>query len=88
MWKPLYPTSADTTEQREWMGMSFFVLHRGGRTIIGHTGSQAGFLAFLYFDPATGSGVVAAFNTASEAAGGPKPDAFRTIREAALGLLK
>jgi CubicO group peptidase (beta-lactamase class C family) len=88
MWKPRYPTSADTTELREWMGMSFFVLHRGGRTIIGHTGSQAGFLAFLYFDPATGAGVVAAFNTASEAAGGPKPDAFRAIREAALALLQ
>jgi hypothetical protein len=70
------------------MGMSFFVLHRGGRTIIGHTGSQAGFLAFLYFDPATGAGVVAAFNTASEAAGGLKPDAFRAIREAALALLQ
>jgi CubicO group peptidase (beta-lactamase class C family) len=88
MWKPRFPTSADSTEQREWMGMSFFVLHRGGRTIIGHTGSQAGFLAFLYFDPATGAGVVAAFNTASEAAGGPKPDAFRAIREAALALLQ
>ncbi len=88
MWQPRFPTSADSTEQQEWMGMSFFILHRGGRTIIGHTGSQAGFLAFLYFDPATGTGVVAAFNTASEVAGGPKPLAFQRIREAALGFLK
>ncbi len=87
MWQPRFPTSADSTEQQEWMGMSFFILHRGGRTIVGHTGSQAGFLAFLYFDPATGTGVVAAFNTASEVAGGPKPLAFQRIREAALQLL-
>jgi CubicO group peptidase (beta-lactamase class C family) len=45
------------------MGLSFFLVHDGDRSVIGHTGSQAGFRAFFYFQPATRTAVVAAFNT-------------------------
>ena len=37
----------------QWMGLSFFVLDRNGQRILGHTGSQAGFRSFYYFDPET-----------------------------------
>jgi CubicO group peptidase (beta-lactamase class C family) len=91
MWRPLYPTnaSAETNPARaEWMGLSFFVLRRANATFIGHTGSQAGFLAFLYLNPANRAAVVAAFNTTSSAAYEDGRSAFNTIREAALELIK
>ena len=89
MWRPLYPTVLDGTDTpSDSVGMSFFILHRGRTTIIGHTGSQAGFLAFLYLNPATGAGVVAAFNTASDFSEDSKTSAFRVIRDAAIGLIE
>jgi CubicO group peptidase (beta-lactamase class C family) len=87
MWRPLYPTDANPARP-ESMGLSFFILRRGSATFIGHTGSQAGFLAFLYLNPANGAAVLAAFNTASEAAYEDERSAFNTIREAALELIK
>jgi hypothetical protein len=56
--------------------------------LIGHTGSQAGFLSFLYLNPATGVGVVAAFNTASDLPEAGRKSAFRVIRDAALDLMQ
>jgi CubicO group peptidase (beta-lactamase class C family) len=88
MWHPLYLTTPDTATHAEWMGLSFFVLPRGGSTLIGHTGSQAGFLAFMYFNPATKAVVVAAFNTNDDTADDGKPTAFETIRQAALALIQ
>ncbi|HEY7893680.1 MAG TPA: serine hydrolase domain-containing protein [Gemmatimonadaceae bacterium] len=88
MWHPLYVTTPDSASHPEWMGMSFFVLPRGTSTLIGHTGSQAGFLAFMYFNPATKAAVVAAFNTNDDAAPDGKPTAFETIRQAALNLIE
>ena len=35
----------------ETTGISFFVVRRGTGTFIGHTGSQAGFTAFIYLNP-------------------------------------
>src|SRR3954470_23507589 len=64
MWKPGMPMSEGYEAARnEWMGLSFFVLDRNGQKILGHTGSQAGFRSFYYFDPETQAGVVAVFNT-------------------------
>jgi len=68
----------------QWMGLSFFVLDRGGQRILGHTGSQAGFRSFYYFDPETQAGVIAVFNTSNSAA----PASQRQMNAAALGLLK
>jgi CubicO group peptidase (beta-lactamase class C family) len=95
MWRPLYSTTSpkDATaghveEQSESMGLSFFILRRGRATFVGHTGSQAGFLAFMYLNPANGKAVVAAFNTASDLPPGKEKSAFATIREAALQLIE
>jgi len=90
MWKPLYPTNITETapDHSESMGMSFFIVRRGSATFIGHTGSQEGFLAFIYLNPANGAAVVAAFNTANDAGSKPGESAFQTIREAALKLIE
>ena len=69
MWKPGKPMSQSyESAPNQWMGLSFFVLDRDGQRILGHTGSQAGFRSFYYFDPRTQVGIVAAFNTTNSAA--------------------
>jgi len=91
MWRPLYPTlpaAEETPARSESMGLSFFVLTRGQVTLIGHTGSQAGFLAFMYLNPANKAAVVTAFNTASDLPPRGEPSAFQAIREAALKLIE
>jgi len=87
MWKPGMPMSQGyESNPNEWMGLSFFVLDRNGQRILGHTGSQAGFRSFYYFDPRTQVGIVAAFNTTNYAA--PAATIQRQMNEAALALLK
>lgn len=64
MWQPGKPMSQSyESAPNEWMGLSFFVLDRNGTRLLGHTGSQAGFRSFFYFNPATSVAIVAAFNT-------------------------
>jgi len=87
MWKPGLPMSQGyESAAKEWMGLSFFVLDRGGQKILGHTGSQAGFRSFYYFDPLTQTGVIAVFNTSNSAA--PASKLQRQVADAALALLK
>jgi CubicO group peptidase (beta-lactamase class C family) len=91
MWRPIFPASPPSgglSDAAESIGLSFFVVKRGRTTFIGHTGSQAGFLAFFYLNPANGAAVMAAFNTASDLPPGKEPSAFQTIHEAALKLLE
>ena len=88
MWRGVHsmgslPEGGRTTGQL--MGLSFFVVQRGERTLLGHTGSQAGFRAFLYFDPVNRTAVIAAFNTANSAA--PAPGGWQRLQEAAFALL-
>jgi hypothetical protein len=54
---------------------------------VGHTGSQAGFRAFAYLEPASGAVVVAAFNTRNERRGEESAAGMRRIRDAALALI-
>jgi CubicO group peptidase (beta-lactamase class C family) len=87
MWQRGKPMSQSyESAPRQWMGLSFFVLDRGGTTLLGHTGSQAGFRAFLYFNPATSAAVVAAFNTTNFAS--PASAAYQRMHEAALALIR
>ena len=62
MWVPRFPTEPNS-RAGESMGTSFFVSHHGAVRIVGHTGTQAGFRSFVYWDPATRTAVIAAFNT-------------------------
>ena len=84
MWQPLHVTNKDEAAPIESMGMSFFTAKSGGVTLVGHTGSQAGFLAFMFLNPATGAGIIAAFNTDSDLPAGKEPDAFHRIFAQAL----
>jgi len=87
MWKPgLSMSQSYESAPNQWMGLSFFVLDRNGQRILGHTGSQAGFRSFYYFDPETQAGVIAVFNTTNSAA--PAVAIQRQMNEAALSLLK
>lgn len=86
MWRPVLPTTRDGTgTATQSVGLSFFLAERNGTRIVGHTGSQAGFLAFLYIDPATKTGVVAAFNTNNQLRG--RQSGFAAANAAALELL-
>jgi len=87
MWKPGKPMSQGyESSPNEWMGLSFFVLDRGGTRILGHTGSQAGFRSFYFFNPANKTGVIAVFNTTNEVA--PASALQRRMQDMALDLLR
>jgi CubicO group peptidase (beta-lactamase class C family) len=87
MWQPGKPMSQSyESAPNEWMGLSFFVLDHSGVRLLGHTGSQAGFRSFFYFNPANGSAIVAAFNTTNYTS--PATAAQRRMNQAALDLLK
>lgn len=47
------------------MGLSTMILKRGEATLLGHTGGQAFYRAYLWFNPATSTVVIYAFNTTS-----------------------
>jgi CubicO group peptidase (beta-lactamase class C family) len=85
MWRPVVTMGAPDSTRQE-MGLGFFVVHDGGRTLIGHTGQQAGFVSFLWIDPATASAVMAVLNTDSDVPGEPSP--LRHIQRAALELIR
>ena len=86
MWHPLHPMGESATTPPDSMALSFFVVHRGDATIIGHTGSQAGFRSFLFFNPANSATVIAAFNTTNDVS--PARSAYTRMYEAALALLR
>jgi len=97
MWRPVVEVKP-VPEQH--MGLAFFLDPRpwdsGKVTFVGHTGSQAGFRAFLQFNPRNGCAVIAAFNTYHDSGDNPAAtatarrsrDGFNTLREQSLDLLK
>jgi len=87
MWKPGKPMSQSyESAPNQWMGLSFFVMDRNGTRLLGHTGSQAGFRSFMYFNPATTTAVIAAFNTTNYAS--PATSLYQRVQESALALLR
>jgi CubicO group peptidase (beta-lactamase class C family) len=71
MWIPGALVEENATD-RVNIGLCFFVEKRGARKLIGHSGSQAGFISHLYVDPAAKAGYVVSFNTdAVDEAPGP-----------------
>jgi len=89
MWKPVIEISGTGYgSEADWMGLSFFGTRAGGATIMGHTGSQAGFRAFMYFDPVKRTAVLVAFNTSAARSSAGTRAAQRAMTEAALGMLR
>ena len=90
MWQARYlavEPVAGTPQPADSMGLSFFILWRGGTRFVGHTGHQAGFRSFFYLNPATRAAVVAAFNTTNEAEPDRSEAGFRAVRDSALTLI-
>jgi beta-lactamase class C len=69
MWRPILPTGATLPELGQ-VGLGFFSAEVDGRRIVGHTGDQAGYRSFVYFDPERRTGLVMVFNTTNDAAPG------------------
>jgi CubicO group peptidase (beta-lactamase class C family) len=61
MWRPVRPLAATSSDS---IGLSYFLIRKDGRRLIGHTGSQKAFRSFVYVDPRTKEGVVLVMNTA------------------------
>lgn len=62
MWHTVVPVG-DSDIGAETMGLSFFLYDDGTHHLVGHTGTQAGFLSFFVLDPAAHVGVVGVSNT-------------------------
>lgn len=65
MWAPAVRTGAELPELAA-VGLGFFSLEHGGRRVVGHTGDQAGYRSYVYFDPGARSGIVLVFNTTND----------------------
>lgn len=85
MWRPVVPVGDGAEES---MGLGFFLRRQGTVTLVGHTGEQAGFRSFLYFNPATRVGVIGCVNTTNDARPGDSGRAFRQAMLAAVSLLR
>ena len=82
MWRTVVPV-----EGPESMGLSFFLLDLGGRTIVGHTGQQAGFRSFMYLDPETRTAVIVATNTINRTRGAASGTDWLALTRAGAQLL-
>jgi CubicO group peptidase (beta-lactamase class C family) len=85
MWRPRFATDGEAPGDS--VGLSFFVLWRGGVRFIGHTGHQAGFRSFFYVNPATSAAVIAAFNTTNDTREADSAQGFKRVIDAALGVI-
>jgi CubicO group peptidase (beta-lactamase class C family) len=65
MWTPTVRTGAALPEFPA-VGLGFFSLEHDGRRIVGHTGDQAGYRSYVYFDPAASTGAILVFNTTND----------------------
>ncbi|CAM2005585.1 serine hydrolase domain-containing protein [Acanthopleuribacter pedis] len=62
MWRP-HIFAREKEGAREDMGLIFYTSTRGEHPYLGHAGSQFGYTSFMFFDPQTKTGSLAAFNT-------------------------
>ncbi len=62
MWRPQLVID-ETDNLKRSIGLSFFILEHNGIRVVGHTGSQKGFISFIYIDPAREIAVITVFNT-------------------------
>ncbi|MEO5762331.1 MAG: serine hydrolase domain-containing protein [Vicinamibacteria bacterium] len=62
MWRPVARVE-ETAQDQVDIGLCFFIEKRGSRRLIGHSGSQNGFISHLYLDAGAHAGYVVSFNT-------------------------
>jgi CubicO group peptidase (beta-lactamase class C family) len=89
MWVPVMTVAEDGTGTAvSDVGLSFFLDRRSGRLVVGHTGSQANFRAFLAFDPGKRTAYAMVFNTSIGDGPDPAERELATLLEAARRLLE
>ncbi len=76
MWHDVVPIG-DSPYGTSSMGLSFFLYEQGGHQVVGHTGSQRGFLSYMYFDPIAKVGAISALNTVGLDETGPDSNELR-----------
>lgn len=87
MWTPVVAmVSGYEAAPDQHMGLSFFLSGTDPHRIIGHTGSQAGFRSFFYFNPVTKMAVIAVFNTTNQVA--PAESLYRKMHLSAQALVR
>jgi len=64
MWLPVAPLSPGGDGSQE-VGLAFHLYRVNGRLVVGHTGDQGGFRSMLYFDPSSGTALIALLNTSN-----------------------
>ncbi len=84
MWRPVVPVGGPANES---MGLSFFLRPLRGTTLVGHTGEQAGFRSFMYFNPGTTDAVIFVVNTTNDAHPNDSAARFNAIGAKAADLL-
>ena len=76
MWNDVVPIG-DSPYGTSSMGLSFFLYEQDGHQVVGHTGSQRGFLSYMYFDPIAKIGAISALNTVGLDETGPDSNGLR-----------
>jgi CubicO group peptidase (beta-lactamase class C family) len=84
MWHAVVPVPGPAGES---MGLSFFLRPLRGVTLVGHTGEQAGFRSFLYFNPRTSEAVIGVFNTTNDAHANESAARWQNLLAAAADLI-
>lgn len=77
MWTAILPLNAAAPKDGS-IGLSFFLYKFGSERVIGHTGTQAGFRSFLYFNPRSRRAVISVYNTSSQT---QLPGAAQALRD-------
>lgn len=89
MWEPVMAVAEDGTGTAATdVGLSFFLDRRAGGHVVGHTGGQANFRAFLAFDPARRTAYAMVFNTSIGDGPDPGERELAALLEAAGRLLE
>lgn len=89
MWQPGKPMSQGyQSAPQQWMGLSFMIHGTGDRRVLGHTGHQANFGSFFFFNPRTKMAIIVAYNTTNYDSVAPRADLEAKVQRAAVDLLR
>lgn len=89
MWQPGKPMlQGYQAAPQQWMGLSFMIHGTGDRRVLGHTGHQANFGSFFFFNPHTKLALIVAYNTTNYDVGAAKADLEAKVHRAAIDLLR
>lgn len=89
MWQPVQPMREGyPAAPNEWMGLSFFIHGSGDQRVLGHTGHQANFGSFVYFNPTTHTAIITAYNTSNNSAEVKKAGMEAKLQRAAIEALR